>query len=235
MRTKNERADQVLELFEAYYERVYIFARGSVSQNEAEDIAQEVFMRLMKHPRLDSMNVNVSYLIKIAHNLIKHGYGQKQRFQQYLEGKPDFMYEDRFDRASCQERGSETKNLDMALSSLNVDERDAVLMTICQGMSYEEVARSLGVPVSTINNWKHRGLRKLQEFFAEGRGEPAPTFSDYADRFMGDDGGSIEEQGSISSHPEAMPSEEDGPTLSVMPVVHTWPESRSMDGWKRIS
>ena len=126
MRTKNERADQVLELFEAYYERVYIFARGSVSQNEAEDIAQEVFMRLMKHPRLDSMNVNVSYLIKIAHNLIKHGYGQKQRFQQYLEGKPDFMYEDRFDRASCQERGSETKNLDMALSSLNVDERDAV-------------------------------------------------------------------------------------------------------------
>ena len=43
-----DRSALVLDLFERYYDRVYLFARRSVDASAAEDIAQEVFARLLK-------------------------------------------------------------------------------------------------------------------------------------------------------------------------------------------
>ena len=54
-----------------------------------------------------------------------------------------------------------------ALSSLPTHERDAVRLVVCEGLSYEEASASLGVPVSTVNNWKYRGINKLKEHASE--------------------------------------------------------------------
>ncbi len=51
----------------------------------------------------------------------------------------------------------------MALSMLPTHERDAVRLVVCEGLSYEEASASLGVPVSTVNNWKFRGINKLKK------------------------------------------------------------------------
>jgi DNA-directed RNA polymerase specialized sigma24 family protein len=48
------------------------------------------------------------------------------------------------------------------MASLPSHERDAVRLVICEGLSYEEASISLGVPVSTVNNWKYRGMNKLK-------------------------------------------------------------------------
>ena len=53
-------------------------------------------------------------------------------------------------------------SLDRAFSRLSDDERDALRLIVCEGRSYAHAARSLGVSVTTINNWKHRGLGKLR-------------------------------------------------------------------------
>ena len=42
------RANLILELFDAYYKRVYCFTRKSLAPSAAEDIAQEVFTRLLQ-------------------------------------------------------------------------------------------------------------------------------------------------------------------------------------------
>ena len=42
-------------------------------------------------------------------------------------------------------------------------DRDAVRLVVCNGLSYQEAAASLGVPISTVNNWKYRGLQKLKD------------------------------------------------------------------------
>ena len=54
-----------------------------------------------------------------------------------------------------------------ALNSLPTHERDAVRLVVCEGLSYEEASASLGVPVSTVNNWKYRGINKLKERASE--------------------------------------------------------------------
>ena len=85
MPSQPSRANIVLDLFEQYYHRVYCFSRRSLPADAAEDIAQEVFTRLLKLERLPELTVNVSYLIKIADNLIKRRYNKNQRFNRFLE------------------------------------------------------------------------------------------------------------------------------------------------------
>jgi predicted DNA-binding protein (UPF0251 family) len=56
----------------------------------------------------------------------------------------------------------EASMLDAALEILTDDEQETIRLIICDGLSYTQAARVLNVPVSTINNWKHRALHKLK-------------------------------------------------------------------------
>ena len=87
MTISTDRANLVLELFEAYYKRVYCFSRKSLAPNAAEDIAQEVFTRLLQVKALEEKTITSSYLIKIADNLIKRGYNKNQRKNRYIDSQ----------------------------------------------------------------------------------------------------------------------------------------------------
>jgi DNA-directed RNA polymerase specialized sigma24 family protein len=58
--------------------------------------------------------------------------------------------------------GDDTDRLQAVLRQLTDEEQTAVRLIVCEGLDYQAAARSLGVPVSTINNWKYRGLAKLR-------------------------------------------------------------------------
>jgi RNA polymerase sigma-70 factor (ECF subfamily) len=129
----------------------------------AEDIAQDVFTRLLQIERLPEMTLSISYLIKIADNLIKRRYNRNQRFQRFLEAndtRMDDPSDDSWAGLDTEELGDDVNN---RLEQLSEDERNAVELVICHGLSYQEAAHSMGVPVSTVNNWKYRGLQKLKE------------------------------------------------------------------------
>ena len=158
-----DRSEQVLELFDNYYERVYAFARKSAGPTVAEDVAQEVFVRLMQHPRLEELTISISYLLKIAHNLLRRRHTRGTRLREILD---DEVRPRELDRMSeTHGRGSEDGRggaVSDAMSHLSSEEQDAIRMIVCEGRSYAHAARSLGVSVTTINNWKHRGLKKLR-------------------------------------------------------------------------
>ena len=44
-------------------------------------------------------------------------------------------------------------------------------MIVWEGKSYDHAAQSLEVSVTTINNWKHRGLAKLRKFADQATAE----------------------------------------------------------------
>ena len=158
----NRRAEMVLDLFDDYYERVYCFVRRSLPAEQAEDVVQEVFIRLLEHKRLERMTLSVSYLIKIADNLLKRRFARQQRFGRYLEETGQRQESVRDAVRAGPMPALDAHELDRAMGDLTGDERDAVQLIVCQGLSYEDAARSLGVTVSTINNWKYRGLQKLK-------------------------------------------------------------------------
>ena len=165
MPVTTKRANLVLELFDAYYKRVYCFTRKSLTPCAAEDIAQEVFTRLLTVNALEDKTITSSYLIKIADNLIKRRYNKDQRKNQYIDSQRDEAIRDLRNRRNEQPQWS-SKEITKALASLPSHERDAVRLVICEGLSYEGASASLGVPVSTVNNWKYRGVNKLKEHAA---------------------------------------------------------------------
>ena len=171
MSPQETRASIVLDLFEQYYHRVYCFSRRSLPAEAAEDISQEVFTRLLKLERLPQLQVNVSYLIKIADNLIKRRYNKNQRFNRFLESAEELA-------PATAKRDAPVVEIDRAelqrhFAHLTPREADAVRLVVCEGLSYQEAAASMGVPVSTVNNWKYRGLQKLKEKYGNSPSDSA--------------------------------------------------------------
>ena len=158
------RPEIILKLFDAYYERVFCFARRSVGPEAAEDIAQEVFIRLLKHPDLERLTLSVSYLIKIADNLLKRRYSRSEKYRTVLMEATKGQDPVREALRKPEQDTLDSRILMEALEILTSQERSAVRMIVCEGMSYQHAARALGVSVTTINNWKHRGIKKLKQF-----------------------------------------------------------------------
>lgn len=157
----DSRGALVLRLFEEFYERVYFFARRSVDQATAEDVAQEVFVRLLDKDDLESRPMSVSYLIKIADNLIKRRHRRMKKLEEFITGELN-----RFDvhagAASADVRDSSGATAEL-LGQLPAEEQDAVGMIVCRDLSYEATALALDVKVSTVNNWKYRGIQRLKQ------------------------------------------------------------------------
>jgi len=157
-----DRATRVLNLFDAYYKRVFCFARKSLASGAAEDIAQEVFTRLLQVKDLENKEVSSSYLIKIADNLIKRRYNKNQRKNRYIDSQRTEAVHDLKHYCDSTDQPWSSMEITKALETLPTHERDAVRLVVCEGLSYDEASASLGVPVSTVNNWKYRGINKLK-------------------------------------------------------------------------
>jgi RNA polymerase sigma factor (sigma-70 family) len=154
------RGDRVLHLFEQYYFRVVCFARRAGGESMAEDVAQEVFARLMRKPGLEEQDITPSYLIKIADNIIKRSRQRSRSFSSAIEGRSA-----RFGRHGTDDDAplpEDEHSMEDRMSRLDPNECEAVHMIVCRGMSYEAAANALNVRVSTVNNWKFRGIRRLK-------------------------------------------------------------------------
>ena len=173
----------VLDLFDRYYDRVYAFARRSVGEAVAEDATQEAFLRLLQHPRLEELEISISYMLRVVQNILRRRHTRTVRLREILEQEMKTQYRQRAamqDAADVRPEPMELLlklDLEEAMNNLSHDERDTIRLVICEGLSYAAAARSLGVSVTTLNNWRHRGLARLREYAnAEGllRGKPVP-------------------------------------------------------------
>ncbi len=170
-----DRAEIVLDLLERYYDRAYAFARKSADAATAEDAVQEAFTRLLGHPRLEEMSISIGYLLRTIQNILRRRFSRAARLREMLQEEiaPGRARRTR-GRLSEDERFRGTTSVDLgtlqrAMDRLGGDERDALRLIVCEGLSYAEAARSLGVTVSTINNWKHRGLGRLRKLIEAER------------------------------------------------------------------
>ena len=76
----------------------------------------------------------------------------------------------------AQEGSLALKELSRALGRLPADQREALVMVVLQGMSYEEVAAATGCAVGTCKSRVFRARRQLQAWLL-GEAEPAAAAS----------------------------------------------------------
>ena len=145
--------------------RVYRLAyRLTGNQHDAEDLTQEVFVRVFRSLSSYSPGTFEGWIHRIAVNLFLDGVRRKQRI------RFDALADDASDRLPGSdvgpERAFEHANLDhdvqAALNELPPDFRAAVVLCDIEGLSYEEIGATLGVKLGTVRSRIHRGRAQLR-------------------------------------------------------------------------
>ena len=137
---------------------------------DAEDIAQEVFLRAWRSLggfRGDS--TFRTWLHRVAINVIHSHHGRVSRWQRLLRvsppatpDAPDDPIERAPDSIDVEADVVLRDAIDKALSSLPEELRVAVTLRDVQGLDYREIARVLDVPIGTVESRIFRGRQRLK-------------------------------------------------------------------------
>ncbi len=147
-------------IWEAYCCRLKAFLRSRVADEaEAEDLLQEVFLRVHRHlcclPQPEKMD---SWIYQIARNLVIDAYRKHHESTELPEELPA---EDAFPEEDPQtELSLSIKDLVMELPS---PYREAPLLTEYEGISQVELARKLKLSVSAAKSRVQRARDKLRD------------------------------------------------------------------------
>ncbi|MFH1942991.1 MAG: RNA polymerase sigma factor [bacterium] len=147
------------------FSHAFYFLRN---REDAEDVTQEVFIRLWKHwDTVDKFKV-VGWMLRVTHNCCIDFTRQRKasvdisRFseERNLESMPSTnnVYAD----PELQLQLTETqKTLLSAMEALSERTRSMLLMHYFQGLKYEEIGEILDTKGSTVKVAVHRGRREL--------------------------------------------------------------------------
>ncbi|MER6972311.1 RNA polymerase sigma factor SigE [Nocardioides sp. NPDC000445] len=157
------------EIVEKHSDRVYRLAyRLTGNRHDAEDLTQEVFVRVFRSLDTYSPGTFEGWLHRITTNLFLDQARRKQRirFDALSDERasrltssgptPDVAYTDqRFD-----------DDIERALATLPPDFRAAVVLCDVEGLSYEEISEILGAKLGTVRSRIHRGRAMLRDTLA---------------------------------------------------------------------
>ena len=146
-------------------QRIFSFAHYSLRVREdAEDITQEVFIKLWHNwNRVDHEKVG-AWLMRVAHNaVVDHVRKNRHADQKRDEFKEPDQTASEVDEVAKLDQEYFNQHLQLAIKALNDPFRSILVMRDIQGMSYAEIEQSLDMSESQVKVYLHRGRRKLRE------------------------------------------------------------------------
>ena len=130
------------------------------SREEAEDLVQETFARILRKPRMLRSEDDLGYLLRVSRNTFfsqRRTAGRRPQTQPLPDDLD--LIEDR--SATQPESRIESQALYTAISELPDDFRDALVAIDVVGLSYREAARALRVREATITTRLHRARQRV--------------------------------------------------------------------------
>ncbi len=141
------------------------------SIEESEDLLQETYLKAYRHYHQFTEGTNLkAWLFRILKNTFINNYRRNRNRPQLLDFDELRDSGDGFDEGLPMTQDPENDFLGQeldheireALMALPHHYRMAVLMVDLQGLSYQEVADALAVPIGTIMSRLYRGRKKIE-------------------------------------------------------------------------
>ena len=159
------------EVATTYGQRIYAMAyRLTGNRHEAEDLAQDVFVRVYRNLDKYSPGTFDGWLYRITKNLFLDRVRRRRRIRMVELPDDDWhgsMAVDEDPGTLVDDRGIDGR-IERALGELAPTFRTAVVLCDVQGLSYEEIAEATGWPLGTVRSRIHRGRKQLRDALAEG-------------------------------------------------------------------
>ena len=168
------------EIVEQHSARVYRLSyRLTGNVHDAEDLTHDVFIRVFRSLHSYQPGTFEGWLHRITTNLFLDKMRRKQRI------RFDLLSDDAAARLPSREIGPEQHytethfddDVQSALDALTPDFRAAVVLCDIEGLSYEEIATTLGIKLGTVRSRIHRGRAQLREALAHRAPDPSRTIS----------------------------------------------------------
>ena len=163
------------EIVSLYFRRVFNIAYKFVGRHdEAEDLTQDIFLRLFKSLKTFDRRANFStWLISVSRNLCIDHYRSTRREHEVVTHDVDVVVLAQPSAVDSPytmlERRDRVALLRLALDKLAPSLRTAVILRDIQELSYQEIAERLGVPEGTVKSRINRGRTELARQIARLR------------------------------------------------------------------
>ena len=162
------REDAFRAIHDRYHERLLAYVRHMLrGHSEAEDVVQDVFMRASSALRTGEREIAVRpWLYRVAHN----------RCIDYVRRapaaplQPDELLPGGIDPVAAAEQREDLRRLVADLHALPEQQRSALIIRELEGLSYDDLATTLGVTVPAVKSLLVRARTGLAEA-GEARGD----------------------------------------------------------------
>jgi RNA polymerase sigma-70 factor (ECF subfamily) len=148
--------------------RVYRLAyRLSGNAQDAEDLTQDTFLRVFRSLAGFTPGTFEGWLHRITTNLFLDMVRRRQRIR--FDALPDDMERLPGTAASPEQIYTDTHldpQIQAALDALAPEFRAAVVLCDIEGLTYEEIATTLGIKLGTVRSRIHRGRTQLRAALA---------------------------------------------------------------------
>jgi len=162
----SKRRNQVARLYDEIRPSLMAYLSGlGLSVDEAEDVIQECFLRLVRHlaNKRDEENLR-GWLFRVAHNLTMDLFRNGKRYRAESVAEDDSAAFEVADTSLSPEevviKREELRRVRAAMGRLTEQQRYAVLLR-AEGLRYREISAVLGMPTQRIGELVQRALARL--------------------------------------------------------------------------
>ncbi len=161
-RARNGERDAFNVLVSRWEGRIYNYLlRITGHAEDALDLCQDTFIKAYQNlPRLEDPARFGPWLYRIAHNEAMSHLRRPQRESELDEATAASL------RGPSLAPVEATLAVEGALGRLSPEQREAVILKVCEGFKFDEIAAILNCPASTIKSRVYTGLELLKEMLA---------------------------------------------------------------------
>jgi len=159
------------EIVERYKDKLVNFIyRYTGNRDDAEDFAQDAFLKLYKSKHLYKEIAKFStWFYTIALNTVRTNLKKKSRMNTLsinnydVENEKDFdLHDDSPEPDSIVGSQMEVEFIQNAINNLDKSFKEVILLRDVQNLEYDEIAKITGLPLGTVKSRINRGREKLK-------------------------------------------------------------------------
>lgn len=168
---KNGDLGKASVLFDRYHSRIFNFlARLCMDRDLADDLAQNVFLRLIRYrSSYREGNRFMPWIYQMARNTFADHYRMNKNQMNQMNRHVDVekVANSFTETNETMEQDEREALLHQSMAKLSEEDRELLVLTRFQHLKYEEVASILDTTVANIKVKVHRAIGKLREHYFE--------------------------------------------------------------------